>query len=302
MKKPAFIIGQLIVAAATIYAQQSDFPKLSEPYLGQKPPGTTPEIFASGIISSDQFEFGITFSPRGEELFFTRRPDYNSYDNRIYHILIKDGVWTKPQLATFANNVFEFLPVVLPDGKSLIFYSERGKPDGTMHTGNLWISKKEKGGWTEAVFFDSPANFQFCMMVSAAKTGTIYYAGVINGKRGIFGSTLVNGRYSAPEYLPDEVNYLKPNHPFVSPDENYLIMDAQLSGMGKQELFISFKKDDGSWTKAVNMGQVINATKTEFGASISPDGKYLFFHRRVDGNGDIYWVSAKVIEELRPKE
>jgi hypothetical protein len=43
----------------------------------------------------------------------------------------------------------------------------------------------------------------------------------------------------------------------------------------------------------------INATKTEFGASVSHDAKYLFFHRRVDGKGDIYWVDAKVIENIR---
>ena len=33
-------------------------------------------------------------------------------------------------------------------------------------------------------------------------------------------------------------------------------------------------------------------------ASISPDGKYLFFGR----NGDIYWVRTKIIEELKPDE
>lgn len=41
----------LLITAITIKAQQSDFPKLTGPYLGQKPPGTTPEIFAPGIVS-----------------------------------------------------------------------------------------------------------------------------------------------------------------------------------------------------------------------------------------------------------
>ena len=34
----------------------------------------------------------------------------------------------------------------------------------------------------------------------------------------------------------------------------------------------------------------------------SPDGKYLFFQRKVGGNTDIYWVDARVLEALRPKE
>ena len=51
---------------------KANFPELKGPYLGQKPPGMTPEIFAPGIISNpDIKEFSITFSPNGEELFFT---------------------------------------------------------------------------------------------------------------------------------------------------------------------------------------------------------------------------------------
>jgi hypothetical protein len=37
------------------HAQQSDFPHLKGPYLGQKPPGMTPEVFAPGIVSSKEF-------------------------------------------------------------------------------------------------------------------------------------------------------------------------------------------------------------------------------------------------------
>jgi len=37
---------------------------------------------------------------------------------------------------------------------------------------------------------------------------------------------------------------------------------------------------------------------------ISPDGKKLFFWSNgpQNGNSDVYWVSAKIIEELRPME
>jgi len=34
---------------------------------------------------------------------------------------------------------------------------------------------------------------------------------------------------------------------------------------------------------------------------VPPDGKYLFLQRKVDGNTDIYWVDARVLEPLRPK-
>jgi hypothetical protein len=33
------------------------------------------------------------------------------------------------------------------------------------------------------------------------------------------------------------------------------------------------------------------------GATISPDGKYLFFQL----NGDLWWVEIKIINDLKPK-
>jgi len=52
------------------HAQQSDFLFLKGLYLGQKPPGMTPEIFAPGIISMGYFERSVVFSPSQDELFF----------------------------------------------------------------------------------------------------------------------------------------------------------------------------------------------------------------------------------------
>lgn len=300
--KSILLVIVFLITVSKTHAQEKDFSKLAGPYLGQKPPGNIPELFAPGIISTEQFEFGGAFSPDGTEYFFTRRPDYEGAENRIYFMRIDKGKWTKPELAPFSHNSFEFLPIINPRGNQLIFYSERPKPDNVTGKGNLWITERSDIGWEKPNLFDSPANFEFCMMVSITKEGTIYFAGPMNGKRGIFRSKIINGKYSDPEFLPEEINYLKPNHPFISPDESFILMDAQPSDRGKPEIFISFKLNDGSWTKAVNMGETINATKREFAASISPDGKYLFFHRRIDGNGDIYWISAKIIEELRPKE
>jgi len=50
MKKP-ILFSFLLVTAITVNAQQADFPKLTGPYLGQKPPGDQPEIFVPGLIS-----------------------------------------------------------------------------------------------------------------------------------------------------------------------------------------------------------------------------------------------------------
>jgi len=97
-------------------------------------------------------------------------------------------------------------------------------------------------------------------------------------------------------------------------------------GYEDSDLYISFRKNDGSWTQTKNMGDKINSNEIEYCPYVSPDGKYLFFtsYRRPErafpkglvsyediikmynspqnGFGDIYWVDAKIIEELKPKE
>jgi len=51
------------------------------------------------------------------------------------------------------------------------------------------------------------------------------------------------------------------------------------------------------------MGDKINSDKEDFYASVTPDGKYILFNRNLDdGNVDIFWVDAQIIETLRPKK
>jgi Tol biopolymer transport system component len=72
--------------------------------------------------------------------------------------------------------------------------------------------------------------------------------------------------------------------------------------LGNSDLYISFKKEDGSWTKLKNMGNKINSPETDYCPMLSPDGKYFFFTSKRSGNGDIYWVDAKIIDDFLKKE
>lgn len=301
MKKPSWLLPAvfLLCTASFCRTEGTDFPALAGPYLGQKPPGMTPEIFAPGIVSTAEFEFAGSFSADGKEYFFTRRPDYEGSENRIYYSQRLDHKWTRPVLAPFARDVFEFIPVIFPGNDKVIFYSERPKPPAAGLDGDLWVSERNEKGWNEPAYFLNPANRKYCMMVSSTQSGILYFSGLFNGRRGVFRSECHSGKYAEMEYLPEEINAIRPAHPFIAPDESFMIMDAQVTGMGKPELFVSFRRADGSWTRATNLGAEINATKTEFAGSVSPDGRYLFFHRRVNGNGDIYWVSAKILDKIR---
>ncbi len=80
MKRKVFLIGLvfLISILSWNWAQNEKFPVLKGEYLGQKPPGTTPEIFAPGIVSTTQVAMTSVrwflpmesiYSLRNEEIF-----------------------------------------------------------------------------------------------------------------------------------------------------------------------------------------------------------------------------------------
>ncbi|MCU0472303.1 MAG: hypothetical protein MUC93_02905 [Bacteroidales bacterium] len=69
--------------------------RLTGSYLGQNPPGLTPEVFAPEIISTDAHEFSCCFSPDGNEIYFTRM-NPEERQNYIMFTRLTDGSWTEP--------------------------------------------------------------------------------------------------------------------------------------------------------------------------------------------------------------
>lgn len=49
------------------------------------------------------------------------------------------------------------------------------------------------------------------------------------------------------------------------------------------------------------MSGQINTEVYEYSPMVSPDGQYLFFSRFFEGEADIYWVDADMIEEMKPE-
>ena len=70
------------------------------------------------------------------------------------------------------------------------------------------------------------------------------------------------------------------------------------------DIFISFKDRTGNWTEAKNMGPRINSDMHELCPNVTADRKYLFFNRNHGEKGDlrIFWVSAKIIDDMKSEE
>ena len=117
--------------------EKPDFPALKGPYLGQKPPGMIPEIFAPGIISTGFSENIVFFTQCGKELYYYLRGVPCSV---IVCMKEENGQWTKPKVAPFSIRYSgEFC--LSPDGNTVIIDTRMpfsGKGEALSYN-NMWI-------------------------------------------------------------------------------------------------------------------------------------------------------------------
>lgn len=253
-------------------------------YLGQEPPELEPGVFAPGIVSTrGNFEFGFTMSPDGKEIYFNRR------GNGLMGCRREESGWTAPERPAFlSDHPGAFEPHISHDGSKMFF------GDGPA----IWVVERAGNGWGE------PRQVTQGMYATTTGDGTIYMTDITPppeyGK--IVRSQLVDGKYSQPEPVAGGVNLpIGSAHPCIAPDESFVVFDSVIPGIEEgdehTDLFVSFRGPDGSWGDAINLGPYINTPGGNMCASLSPDGKYLFFQRY----RDIYWVSTETIERLRPQ-
>lgn len=259
------------------------FPVLEGPYFGQKPPGLTPEVFAPNIISTEHHEWGPFFSPDMKEFYFSRRNNQSGKDS-YFALKFENNRWHK-------SEVEHEIGEIAPDGKTMFYtnqYRER--------TGDGWSELKSIGPTFEGI--------DIMRLTTSSKGTYVFDDGYRAGKAKIRYSRLINGEREAPKPLSKEINTGTPNvHPFIAPDESYILWDSKRDdGYGGLDMYISFRKEDGTWGAAINFGDKVNTSTSQGGGYVTPDGKYLFFNGPAStGKGDIFWVDAQIIETLRPK-
>ncbi len=274
--------------------KDSNSPIIESPYLGQKPPGLTPELFAPGIIVKKNWEYGGVFTPDLKEFYFIREVGEVEENKKMEFVVFeyKNKSWQERVISKRVGQ-----PFIAPDGK-------------TMHLGRRYKERTETGGWSALKKLDSSFQKIQIMRLTASSKGTYVFdeIGMPDGDGVIRYSRLIDGKREEPRPFGAAINTGKMNaHPFIAPDESYLLWDGERdSGYGDSDIYISFKQQDGSWGAAINLGDKINTEAWEAAASVTPDGKYLFFNRNMNpenyDNVDIFWVDAQIIETLRPKE
>jgi len=269
-------------------------------YFGQKPPGSTPEVFAPDIVSIDgRFEGTVSFSSELTEMYFAA--DNKDHETAIYFSKLEDDTWTPIKRVDFTNRKKneEMHPFVSPDGKRIYFTAM----DSAFADEKIWYVNRLEDSWSDAIKLDSPVNEDLVFFPNQAKNGDLYYFNLSKFKT--YYAPHKNGKY--PEVREVEIEF--GHHAFISPSEDYLIVTArsdQEDGRTDNDMYVYFIEKGGTWTKPINLGSTINTSFNEKGPRITPDGKYIFFgrdERAIEpGLSNIYWVSTKIIEVLRPKQ
>jgi tetratricopeptide (TPR) repeat protein len=243
-------------------------------YLGEEPPGTTPVVFAPGLISTScSFEYSLTFAPTGDHLLFSR-------DNTLYRMTRTDAGWSAP----FATPFQGFEPAISPDGQSL--YICQGP--------EIHRLERSAAGWR------APEKVADGMRGMADEVGNLYLTQLNGVNSEIAFSRFIDGAYGEATALPAPVNSPHGDaHPCIAPDGSFLIFDSNrpgaLGGEYDYDFYICFRNSDGAWGAPRHLGEIINTPGKNICASLSPDGKYLFY----TAYSDIYWVSTEIFDSFR---
>ena len=274
-----------VLTMSSVSHAQDASPVLEGPYVGQKPPGLTPKVFAPAIVSTEHRDWGGRFSPDMKEYYFTRL-NLKSRKSSSFVFKSVNNQWHESEAGDQMSGS------ISPDGK-------------TMYLGKQYRERTDDG-WSELKSLGSPYEDIRIMRLTASSKGTyVFDEATRDGNGTIRYSRLVDGKREEPRPFGKEINTGKWNaHPFIAPDDSYIIWDGEReSGFGDSDMYISFRQKDGSWGAAINFGDKINTDGEDGGGKVTPDGKYLFFCRRCSPpDFEIMWVDAQIIEDLRPKQ
>lgn len=302
MRNCNFIIGILVFAlflnACNTKKQQPKdtvSPTTEASYFGQDPPGMTAEIFAPGVVSLDgRYEHGISFSPNLDEMYFSAEQEDGDPD--IYFSKREGENWTQIKKAKFTKGkkAAEMHPFV-GLGDNRIYFTAF---DSIFSDEKVWSVDRLENGWGEAKLLDSPINDDLVFYPNTAKNGDLFYFNL--SKRKMYYAPSKNGKY--PEVQEMEIEFGV--HGFISPSQDYMVVNSRNKEDDQRDdsdIYVYFKKKDGSWSKAVNLGDSVNTTFPETCPSITPDGKYLFFGRYNEEGGlsNFYWISTAVIDTVK---
>jgi hypothetical protein len=225
---------------------------------------TEPQVIAPGIISTPGDEFKATVSPDNLTLLYVLT------DHRFQHMTIVEShrrsptsEWETPVVASFSGIYRDGDPAFAPDGRQLLFISNRPTSGSAVRHGfALWsVPRSADGHWGTPSLIDPALVSDTSEFAPSATSGGVLYFG-----RGDHIYRVAP--HGQPETLPFEGG-----DPAIAADERYLVFD------NNGDLYASCRTANG-WATPRKFGPAVNSPDDEGDPWVSADGRTMYFYSK----------------------
>lgn len=201
----------------------------------------------------------------------------------------------------------QYFPVLTADNETLIFTARSDGGDE-----NLYTSQLINGNWSAPKSIsdkiNTTANEGTCSISADGRTLVFTSCDGKNslGSCDLYISKKFGEEWSTPENLGSSINSpFWEAQPSLSNDGRVLYFSSdRQGGYGRKDLWISELKDNNIWTKAINLGDVINSANDEISPFIHANGHTLFFasdgHLGMGGL-DLFMTESKIGVYSKPE-
>jgi outer membrane protein OmpA-like peptidoglycan-associated protein len=211
----------------------------------------------------------------------------------------------KERLSDKINTKYlESKPIISPDGKTL-FFARKNYPEnmgGKRDDQDIYVSDLIGKEWTLALNPGKPLNDKLpngvCSISPDGNSITVINAyhddGTVEDGVSVARKTTSGWSFPVKQEIEGFENLSEYQDYCISNSGKVLISAVQRAdSRGDQDLYVSFRTGEDSWSKPMNMGKMINTPKVEFAPFLASDGKTLYFasngHRGF-GESDIFYT------------
>lgn len=237
-----------------------------------------PQIFAPGSISGPSGVDCLTFTPDGATVFFDQQAGWNGFIMESHRV---GAGWSTPRIAPFSGQWLDHDPAMAPDGRFLVFTSNRSDVTGgpPLHGGHLWRVDRSGSGWGVPVRLPDVVNDAAHIYApSVAANGDVYYQRRDEPAHQfhLYRTAWRNGRYQTPQRLALGDPAAHELDPAIAPDQSFVVFDANYADKTKPDhLYIAFRNGDG-WSAPIDLGDAVDRYQP-WGSHLGPDGRTLYF-------------------------
>ncbi|MGW9686144.1 hypothetical protein [Flagellimonas sp. 2504JD1-5] len=250
----------------------------------------------------------FTLSKTGDEAYFTIQ-SANEEVSIIASSNVRENEWETPKIAPFSGKYKDLEPFLSPDGLKLYFVSNRPLDNTGTETKDfdIWYVERTdvNSVWSAPINMGTPVNTEHNEFYPAvARNGNLYFTcdcPSAVGRDDIFYSSFENGNYTLPKPLSPNINTEGFEYnSYISQDDSYLLFGGynREDGQGSGDIYISFKNQNGEWSKAKPLPIGINSKYMDYCPFVDEDNNVLYFTSRRSLNPDTPIQSIEVLSKF----